>query len=106
MQLSNRYRGYCLNKGTLSVKDLIYPCLNFLLNDAFHPQLTEKIIDIERQLTDALYLTDKPHQKEKMNDIFLDEILDLLSAVSPKGCFFGSHPGDPGRIGFWDKPLR
>jgi hypothetical protein len=26
--------------------------------------------------------------------------------ISLKGYFFGSHPADPGRVGFWEERLR
>jgi hypothetical protein len=33
-------------------------------------------------------------------------MFNLLEDISPKGCFFGLHPGEPGRLGFWDKSIR
>ena len=88
------------------VEDLLYPCLSFLLNEGYHPRIREKLIDIERQLAGAVYLGDAGRADEKKRQVLLEHVFDLLESISPKGCFFGPHPADPGRVGFWDKRLR
>jgi hypothetical protein len=41
---------------------------------------------------------------DKKNVLF-NNIFDILEDISPRGCFFGIHPGDPGNLGFWDNSL-
>ena len=36
-----------------------------------------------------------------VSDLLSEEVFNYFSAVAPKGCFFGSHPGNGSDIGFW-----
>ena len=105
MQLSEDYASHLVSKDTLFVDDLLFACLHFLQTEPIDPALTEIIQAMEQQVANTV-LGPVPPQADQKEHILLDEIFPLLEGMAPKGHFFGIHPSDPGRVGFWENGLR
>jgi hypothetical protein len=106
MRLDSRYRSYQIVGGTLDVDDLVYKCFGFLSSQKLDRETIERTAKAEQNLLEAVYLKDANEGHEQKMEVLVDEIFDILEDISPKDCFFGLHPGDPGRIGFWPNSLR
>jgi hypothetical protein len=61
---------------------------------------------IERRLANIVYYDNPEQSRKKKIKLLISRIFLMLERISPEGCFFGIHPGDPGRIGFWPDRLR
>jgi hypothetical protein len=105
MQLPKRYRSHVVSKGTLFADDLTYKCLHFLQTSKMDRSLTELIAYLEGQYREMIASCTNRDQNEQQTEILYDEIFPLLEDTAPKGCFFGLHPGDPGRLGFFNKHI-
>ena len=105
MKLDRRYRNEIVSSGTLDVDRLVYNCFGFLRSLRFDPATAERLAAAEQRLSASVYMNEDPHQPDKMQ-VLLDDIFQILEDISPRGCFFGIHPGDPGRLGFWDKSVK
>ena len=105
MQLNEDYASYLVSKGSLFIDDLLFTCFRFLQTEPLDPALSEVVLSMEQKLVNAL-LGAGSSQADRKEYILLDEVFPLLEALAPKGHFFGIHPSDPGRVGFWENGLR
>ena len=105
MRLNAQYASYLVSKDSLFVDDLLYACLQFLQTEPIDPVLNEVILAMEQKLANTLLGADSA-QKDRKERILLDEVFPLLEDIAPKGHFFGIHPSDPGRVGFWENSLH
>ena len=92
----------------MDVDDLLHRCLGFVCNTGIGMDQSdmELVGAIERRLANIVYYDDSQGSRKKKMNLLIDAIFVLLQRVSPKGCFFGIHPGDPGRVGFWPERLH
>lgn len=105
MQLTSQYRSFLVSADTLDIEDLSYRCINFMQTQPVHCDLDEMLIYLNNCMLDNVYVdADKRHRRQK--NILFGDVFRMLESMAPKGCFFGMHPGDPGRLGFWKKSLR
>ena len=66
---------------------------------------SEKVAEIERKLHDIENLNDNDKKNKLEKTVLYNDIFEVLESIAPEGCYFGSHPGDPMVMGFWDKAL-
>jgi hypothetical protein len=66
----------------------------------------ELLASLERRLADTVYYSDYEDGRKKRIDMLTNDIFSMLAQIAPQGYFFGLHPGDPGRVGFWPQSLR
>jgi hypothetical protein len=88
-----------VSEGTLRNEDLAKAFLAVI--GAHDQKIKDSILD---EWTDVLFgmidpKTDRDYEQEEM---LLDHICDVLDAISPEGCVFGSHDGDGACFGFWE----
>jgi hypothetical protein len=105
MQLNKNYASYLVSKDSLFVDDLLFACLHFLQTEPIDPALTEIIQAMEQKVADTILSAERGQSNIKEH-ILLDEVFPLLENMAPKDHFFGIHPSDPGRVGFWEENLR
>jgi hypothetical protein len=105
VKLDDSYSSFLVSKGTLFVDDLVCECMRFIQTEELDPVLTELIVSIEGKLKDSAY-RDKKARPDHREKILLEDIFPLLEEIAPVGHFFGIHPGDPGRVGFWEDGLH
>ena len=106
--LTQQFQSYIISTGTLDADDLMFHCLGFVSRTDIamdHADL-EILSILERKLADVVYYGDPEVDQKKRMGLLIDRIFPLMKRVAPPGCFFGIHPGDPGRIGFWPDSLR
>ena len=86
----------------------MFHCLGFISRtDIAMDRADMEILSIlERKLADMVYYGDPEADQKKRMGLLIDSVLPLMKRVAPSGYFFGIHPGDPGRIGFWPDRLR
>jgi hypothetical protein len=104
MQLNQGYKNVSVSTGTLHVDELVYNCFGFLRTLPADPVTAERLQATEQRLAASIYLNDDSPKMDKKNVLF-NNIFEILEDISPRGCFFGIHPGDPGNLGFWDNSL-
>jgi hypothetical protein len=105
MILDKSYRNVSVSTGTLDVDELVYNCFGFLRSLRLDPITTERLSAAEQRLAASIYLNKQSTQPGRKNVLF-DNIFEILEDISPQGCFFGIHPGDPGNLGFWEKSVK
>jgi hypothetical protein len=108
MKRKKEYRSQVISKGSLDIDDLMFKCFGFITRkDIAADQVDVELLStLERKLANlAYYRSEKEARKKKMK-LLIDSVFKFLERVSPPGFFFGIHPGDPGRIGFWPDRLR
>jgi len=105
MKLNKAYRNVSVSTGTLDVDELVYKCFDFLRSLQLDAVTSARLLVAEQRLAAATYLNDDSTQPAKRNVLF-DNLFEILEDLSPRGCFFGIHPGDPGNLGFWDQSLK
>lgn len=66
----------------------------------------ELMIAAEHRMANMVYFGDPQDNREKRMQLLTNGVFSMLKRIAPRGCFFGIHPGDPGRVGFWPKSLR
>jgi len=66
----------------------------------------ELLASLERRLADIVYYSEYEDGRKKRIDMLTNEFFSMLGQTAPQGLFFGLHPGDPGRVGFWPRSLR
>jgi hypothetical protein len=106
MRLESEYRLYTVSQNsTLNVNELIDDCINFLHTITLDKETSENLLKVKQKLrqADGLENTDKIYKRKK--EILFQDIFYLLENISPKGCYFGTHPTDLSLIGFWEKDL-
>ena len=88
--------------------DLLYRCIDFISKSdiALDQSDIEIFISLECKLAGLLYYGNAKQARKMKIRLLIDRVFTILQRISPAGCFFGIHPGDPGRIGFWPDPLR
>ncbi len=92
----------------MDVDDLLHRCLGFVCNRGIRMDQSdiELLGAIERRLANIVYYDHSQRSRKKKVNLLTDAIFVLLHRFSPEGCFFGIHPGDPGRVGFWPDRLH
>jgi hypothetical protein len=105
MSLDRSYKNEPVSTDTLFVEELADNCLRFLVSLDLDPLTAERLQAIEQRFAAAVYLHDGRSQADKKRTL-CQSMFNLLEDISPKGCFFGLHPGEPGRLGYWDKSIR
>jgi hypothetical protein len=106
MKLGSEYRLYTISQNTtIYVNELIDDCIDFLRAVGLDQKTSEKLSKVEQKLRQAKKLenTDKIYKRKK--EILFQDIFDIFENISPKGCYFGTHPANLSLIGFWDKSL-
>jgi hypothetical protein len=106
MKLGREYKLYTVSQNTtLDVDELIDDCLNFLHAVTLDQETSEKLSQVEKKLrqTEKLENTDKTYKRKK--ELLFQDIFHIFESISPKGCYFGTHPSNLSLIGFWDKSL-
>ena len=106
--LQKRYCSHTISKGSLDVDDLLFCCLDFVCknNIAMDSADIEFLSAMEGRMADMVYFDNSEETREKKLEMLTDGLFTMLERISPENCFFGIHPGDPGRIGFWPDRLR
>ena len=104
MNLDQGYKNVSVSTETLDVDELVYNCFGFLRTLPVDTVTAERLEAAEQRLAASIYLNDDSLEPEKKNVLF-NNIFKILEDISPRGCFFGIHPGDPGNLGFWDNSL-
>ncbi|MGD2184917.1 MAG: hypothetical protein PVI71_02265 [Desulfobacterales bacterium] len=105
MKLDKAYINVSVSTGTLDVDELVRNCAGFLRSCRLDPATTDRLLAAEQRLAASLHLDDDPTPADK-KDILFNNLMEILKDISPEGCFFGIHPGDPGTLGFWDKSIN
>lgn len=105
MSLDRSYKNESVSKGTLFVEELADNCLRFLVSLDLDPATSERLQAVEQRFAAAVYLNNGSSQRNKKR-LLCKSMFNILEDISPEGCFFGPHPGEPGMLGFWDKSLR
>jgi hypothetical protein len=78
--------------GTLRTQDLISRFAYALHRLAPSHPLVGEFLDIDAEVKVLM-------EEEEM--FFLEELMDALGELAPKGTYFGTHPGDGSLFGFW-----
>jgi hypothetical protein len=106
--LQQRYRSHAVSKGTLDIDDLLFRCFGFICQTHFPMDQAdlELMIATEHRMANTVYFGNPQDNREKRMQLLTDNVLSVLKRIAPRGCFFGIHPGDPGRVGFWPNSLR
>jgi hypothetical protein len=106
--LRKKYRSHAISKGSLDVDVLLFRCFDFVCknNIAMDPSDIEILSALENRLADVVYFDNTEETRKKKMEMLTDGVFSMLEQISPENCFFGIHPGDPGRIGFWPEDLR
>jgi len=102
-QLSPLFKQHVISQNTLDVCELIDNCLNFLRPLAFGFNAASRLTRIEQELHKIENTVSVAKRYKSMKEIFFSDIIQLLEDIAPEGCFFGSHPGAPKLMGFWEK---
>jgi hypothetical protein len=105
MVLDTSYKNESVSTGTLFVEDLADNCLRFLMSLDLDPTTSERLQAVEQRFAAAVYLNNGSSQMNKKR-VLCKSMFKILEDISPEGCFFGPHPGEPGMLGFWDESLR
>ena len=105
MRLDRKFKNVSVSKGTLLVDELADNCRRFLTSVDLDPNVVQRLQSVDKRIESAKYLKRASDQREKKR-ILCNGLFKILEDISPRGCFFGPHPGDPGKLGFWDKSLR
>ena len=108
MERRKKYQSRLISKGSLDIDDLLFRCFGFISKkDIKIDQIDIELINtLERKLANLVYYQRSRKAREKKMNLLIDSVFTILERVSPPGFFFGVHPGDPGRIGFWPSHLR
>lgn len=106
--MNRNYRSHVISQDSMDVDDLMHRCLGFVCNGniAMDQNDIELLGAIERRLANMVYYDDPDRSRKKKIKLLVSRIFLMLERISPEGCFFGIHPGDPGRVGFWPDRLR
>ena len=106
MKLGSEYRLRTISQNTtLNVDELIDDCLNFLHTLLLGQNIAKKLAKIEHELREVEKIKDNDKIYKYRKDILFYDIFDILEDIAPEGCYFGTHPGDFGLIGYWDQTL-
>lgn len=65
----------------------------------------EMIVALERRMANIVYYDDPKKNQKKRMERLTKNTFSFLERISSKDCFFGIHPGDPGRAGFRPESL-
>ena len=105
MKLDNAYKNVSVSTGTLDVNELAYNCFGFLRLLQLDRAKAERLQSAKQRLAASDKLNADTARILRKNLLF-NHFFELLEDISPEGCYFGIHPGDPGNLGFWDKSLK
>jgi hypothetical protein len=105
-QLSPMFKQHVVSQNTLDVCELIENCLTFLRPLAFGFNTAARLTRIEQELHKIENTVSVAKRHKRRKEIFFTDIVQLLEDIAPEGCFFGSHPGIPELMGFWEKSPR
>lgn len=102
-QLSPLFKQRVISQNTLDVCELIDNCISFLRPLAFGFNVAARLDRIEQDLHKIENTVSVAKRHKRKEEIFFTDIVKLLEDIAPEGCFFGSHPGIPELMGFWEK---
>jgi hypothetical protein len=105
MKLDKTYKNVSVSSGTLDVDELVCNCSRFLQSLQLDAAAADRLFAAEKKIAVLIDLEDDTARTGKKNILF-NYFFKILEDISPKGCFFGIHPGDPGKLGFWDKSIK
>lgn len=105
MKLDKAYKNVSVSTGTLDVNELAYNCFGFLRLLQLDRAKAERLQSAKQRLAASDKLN-ADTARILRKDLLFNYFFKLLEDISPEGCFFGIHPGDPGNLGFWDKSLK
>ncbi|GEA16725.1 hypothetical protein E308F_29710 [Moorella sp. E308F] len=88
--------------GTLRSEDLIPRFLDLL--EHYWPEQANNLLRLYNLPKDWDLEIIKDFIEERPEDVdwLLETLFDALDEIAPKGCYFGSHPGDGSDFGFWE----
>ena len=98
-ELDNSWVNSTISSGTSKSEDLIHTFLNFLADhsETLANEITEEWLDVIKGI---LSVDDVERDYEQELE-FLSHLFDVMDAISPEGCMFGSHESDGALYGFW-----
>jgi len=106
MKLGSEYRLRTISQNTtLNVGELIEDCLNFLHTLVLSQEAAKKLAKTEHKLREIEKIKNNDKIYKYKKKILFQDVFNILEDIAPEGCYFGTHPGDFGLIGFWDKDL-
>lgn len=105
MKLGKAYKLRAVSQNANDIEDLIDDCLNFLRSLTLSQETVEKIAEVESKLREIENISNSDTKYRLEKSILFHDIFEILESIAPEGCYFGSHPGDPMVIGFWEKAL-
>ncbi len=105
MKLGKAYKLRSISQNTNDIGDLIDDCLNFLRSLSLCQETSEKLAAVEKKLYEIENLNNNDAKHKLEITVLFNDIFEIMESIAPEGCYFGSHPGDPTVMGFWDKAL-
>ncbi|MGB2927799.1 MAG: hypothetical protein WBB70_02680 [Desulfobacterales bacterium] len=106
VKLGSEYRLRTISQNTtLNVGEVIDDCLNFLHTLVLGQDAAKKLAKTEHKLREIEKIKDNDKMYKYQKEILFQDIFGILEDIAPEGCYFGTHPGDFGLIGFWDEAL-
>lgn len=105
MKLGKSYKLRAVSQNANDIEALIDDCINFLRSLTLSQETVEKIAAAERKLREIENISNSDTKYKLEKSVFFNDIFDILESIAPEECYFGSHPGDPMVLGFWEKAL-
>jgi hypothetical protein len=87
-----------ISEGTLRNEDLAKAFMSVI--GSHDQKIKDYILD---EWNDVLFgmIDPKAEREYEQEDLLLEHLCDVLDAIAPDGCVFGSHEGDAACFGFW-----
>lgn len=97
--LGDDWKNAVISEATVKPKDLIVTFLSFL-KDYAEPTFNDVSIEWEDVIR-PLVGFDEERDYEQESEL-LAHLFDVMDAIAPEGCIFGSLEGDGACFGFWE----
>ena len=99
-ELSPEWKNSVISEGTLKTSDLITKFLNFIAdhNDSLANEIADEWVDV---ISSMLGASNAPRDYEQEQEL-AEHLFNVMDAIAPEGCVFGSHEGDGACFGFWE----
>jgi hypothetical protein len=100
MELDDSWANSVISEGTLKTDDLITKLLNFIAdqNEGLASEITNEWVDVIKGI---LSLDNETRDFDQEQEL-LEHLFNVMDAIAPEGCVFGSHDGDGACFGFWE----
>ncbi len=104
----NDLKDVTISNATLRNEDLIAKCIHFLFKVdkksatkiwRENPNLLSALCDKECGISTDWW------ESDEATHLLHEDIFDAMDKLSPRGYYFGSHPGDGALIGYWSVDL-